>query len=149
MFREMNCSSFVAGTWQDENLLDWTYSMTFRFDEGFMRSRTPLIEKALGFFAKYSYGFTRGRVVSGSWSPGTYSISYRESIFEGEERLLLLGKVEIANWESMDVEFEVDITRGCFPEFLKQSVINEDSIHHKASLLYVMYSLCNICISHI
>ena len=82
MFREMNWSSFVAGTWQDENLLNWTYSMTLRLDEGFMRSRTPLTEKALGFFVIYSYGFTRGRVVSGSWSPGTYSISYRESILK-------------------------------------------------------------------
>ena len=84
-----------------------------------MSSRTPLLEKALGFFAKYSYGFTRGRVVSGNWSPGTYSISYREFILEDDERLLFLGKVEIAKGESIEVGFEVDIMRKLFSRFLK------------------------------
>lgn len=77
MLREMNCSSSVARTWQDENLLAWTYSKTRLFeDDSRMSSRTPFMEKVLGFFAKYSYGLTRGRVVSRCWSPGIYSTSY-------------------------------------------------------------------------
>ena len=50
MFREINCSSSVVRTWQDENLLGWTYSITFRLEDGFMSSQMSLTEKALDFF---------------------------------------------------------------------------------------------------